>query len=196
MILVIDNYDSFTYNLVQYIGEVRGHSTQPAESFCVRRNDAIDISGICELAPEAIILSPGPCTPDEAGISMAVAKELAGSYPILGVCLGHQAIAQAYGAKIIRAEVPRHGKTSLIHHNNQSLFSGLKNDFPVGRYHSLVIDKKTLPSDFSVLAESDDQEIMAIEHAEIPSLIGLQFHPESLLTPLGKTLLKRFFERV
>ncbi|MBN2216959.1 MAG: aminodeoxychorismate/anthranilate synthase component II [Pirellulales bacterium] len=190
MILIIDNYDSFTYNLVQRLGEI-----DPALDIRVYRNDQIPVDEIRRLAPSRVIISPGPCTPDEAGISMACVKQLAGEVPILGVCLGHQCIAQAFGAKIVRADRLMHGKTDMIHHDGQSLFAGLENPLEATRYHSLIIQPDTLPGEFIVNAwceaPSGQREIMGIRHCEYP-LFGLQFHPESFLTVHGIEILKHF----
>ena len=184
MILLIDNYDSFTWNLYQYFCEL-------GAEVLVRRNDALTLEEIAALAPEKIVISPGPCTPDEAGISLAVIRHYAGKTPLLGVCLGHQAIAQAFGATIVRAAQVMHGKTSLIEHNGEGVFQGLNNPLTVTRYHSLVIDPPTLPSEFNVTARSASGEIMGIRHREW-DLEGVQFHPESILTPDGKSLLRNF----
>jgi anthranilate synthase component 2 len=190
MILLIDNYDSFTYNLVQRLGEI-----DPALDLAVHRNDQITLDEIAARQPSHLIISPGPCTPSEAGISCDVIKRFAGEVPILGVCLGHQAIGQATGATIVRAKRLMHGKTDWIHHDNAGLFAGLDNPLEATRYHSLVIEPSTLSSDFIVCAWSDapdgSREIMAIRHKSHP-LFGLQFHPESFLTACGTTLLERF----
>ena len=186
MILLIDNYDSFTYNLVQRLGEIDG--TNVIE---VVRNDKISVEHIAELQPEKIIISPGPCTPREAGISNDVLKHFAPRLPILGVCLGHQCIGYTFGAVVERNYRLMHGKTSPIHHNNQGIFAGLPNPFDAARYHSLVIRPGTLPDDFMVTAWTDENEIMAIQHKHWP-LYGVQFHPESFLTPDGYTLLTNF----
>ncbi|MDP8212230.1 MAG: aminodeoxychorismate/anthranilate synthase component II [Candidatus Zapsychrus exili] len=190
MILMIDNYDSFTYNLVQYLGEL-------GANLKVFRNDALTIADIKKMNPEKIVISPGPGRPKNAGISVEIVKEFAGKIPILGVCLGHQAIGYAYGGKIVSAKKIMHGKTSQIHHDNKSIFKGLENPFEATRYHSLVIDKKTLADCFEVVAttkESDgNAEIMAIKHKK-HKLFGVQFHQESILTKEGKNLLKNFLE--
>jgi anthranilate synthase/aminodeoxychorismate synthase-like glutamine amidotransferase len=190
MILLIDNYDSFTYNLVQRLGEI-----DPALDLQVHRNDRITLDEIAELRPTHLIISPGPCTPSEAGISCACVTRFAGQIPILGVCLGHQAIGQATGGTIVRAERLMHGKTDLIHHDNQGLFAGLENPFQATRYHSLVIKPGTLGEEFVVCAWSDGpdglREIMGIRHKDYP-LFGVQFHPESFLTHCGNKLLERF----
>lgn len=187
MILLIDNYDSFTYNLVQYISEVSDKEIK------VERNDKISINEIKELNPSHIILSPGPCTPNEAGICLDVVKELHKNYPILGVCLGHQSIAQAFGATVTKAKNQMHGKTSEIIHDEQDIFENCSKKALVGRYHSLIV--KDLPTDLYIRATTKNQEIMAISHKEYPHIIGIQFHPESILTKHGKDILKSFVER-
>jgi len=184
MIVLIDNYDSFTYNLYQYIGEINPH-------IVVYRNDQITIKEIEELKPERIIISPGPCTPREAGISCDVIKHFAGKIPILGVCLGHQAIGAAFGAKIIRSTEIMHGKTSLIYHDGKTIFKGLPNPFEATRYHSLIIEKDSLPDCLTVTAWTSNGIIMGVRHKEYP-VEGVQFHPESILTKAGKDLLKNF----
>ncbi|TPV79841.1 aminodeoxychorismate synthase component 2 [Klebsiella pneumoniae] len=184
MILLIDNYDSFTWNLYQYFCEL-------GAEVLVRRNDALTLEEIAALAPEKIVISPGPCTPDEAGISLAVIRHYGGKTPLLGVCLGHQAIAQAFGATIVRAAQVMHGKTSLIEHNGEGVFQGLNNPLTVTRYHSLVIDP---PSEFNVTARSASGEIMGIRHREW-DLEGVQFHPESILSEQGHQLLANFLKR-
>ncbi len=184
MILMIDNYDSFTYNLVQYMGEL-GADIQ------VHRNDEITLDEIESLAPEKIVVSPGPCTPDKAGVSVDVVKRFAGKIPILGVCLGHQSVGQAFGGEIIKAGRLMHGKTSMIHHDGKTLFKNLPNPFEATRYHSLVLNRKTLPDCFEISAESEDKEIMGIRHKEL-LVEGVQFHPESILTTSGKELLGNF----
>ena len=186
MLLMIDNYDSFTYNLVQYLGEL-------GQNVAVYRNDRITLNDIQTLAPSHIVISPGPCTPDEAGISLLLAEAYGADIPILGVGLGHQSIAQAYGGRIIRAQKPMHGKTSMIEHDDSGLFSGLSNPFQATRYHSLIVEKATLPSCFEVTAWAEDAEIMAIRHNQYP-LVGVQFHPESILTQYGHQLLKNFID--
>jgi len=186
MLLMIDNYDSFTYNLVQYLGEL-------GEDVRVFRNDAITVGEIENLAPERIVISPGPCTPKEAGISMDVVKEFGGKIPILGVCLGHQSIGAACGGVVIRAPHLMHGKTSMIHHDGRTIFKGLKNPFEATRYHSLVVERKSLPDCFEVSAWTEDGEIMGIRHRE-KTIEGVQFHPESILTLEGKNLLRNFLE--
>ncbi len=190
MILVIDNYDSFTYNLVQRLGEI-----DATVDVRVIRNDEMDAAQIEAIEPERIIVSPGPCTPNEAGVSVECIARMAGKVPILGVCLGHQSMAQAFGGKIVRAKNLMHGKTDQIHHNGQGLFEGIENPFQATRYHSLVVDLDSLPSELEVTAWSHEphggREIMAVEHRELP-LYGLQFHPESFLTHRGFDLLERF----
>ena len=186
MLLMIDNYDSFTYNLVQYLGEL-------GEDIKVFRNDKITISEIEKLAPERIVISPGPCTPKEAGISIEVIQHFAGKVPVLGVCLGHQSICAAFGAKIINAPRLMHGKTSLIHHDGKTIFKGLPNPFEATRYHSLIIKKETLSDDFIITAWTDRDEIMGIRHKKM-LIEGVQFHPESILTTAGKDLLGNFLK--
>ena len=186
MILLIDNYDSFTYNLLQYMAEVSSKEIK------VCRNDEISIQGITNLNPSHIVISPGPCTPNEAGISMEIVKTYKNSIPILGVCLGHQTIGQALGAKVVQAKKIFHGKTSSISHNSQGIFADIQSPFIATRYHSLAIEKESLPDDFRINAWTDDGEIMALEHQDYPTLIGLQFHPESILTDVGKKLLFNF----
>jgi anthranilate synthase/aminodeoxychorismate synthase-like glutamine amidotransferase len=184
MILMIDNYDSFTYNLVQYLGEL-GADVE------VRRNDAITLAEIAERRPQGIVISPGPCTPNEAGISVPVIERFAGEVPILGVCLGHQAMRAALGAKIVRAPRIMHGKTSPIHHDGSGVFRELANPFDATRYHSLVIDPASVPAELEVSAWTDQGEIMGVRHRHVP-LEGVQFHPESILTLEGKRLLQNF----
>ena len=191
MILMIDNYDSFTYNLVQYLGEL-------GADVRVERNDQIDIEAIEAMAPERIMISPGPCTPNEAGVSLDVLRHFAGKLPILGVCLGHQSIGQAFGGKVVHAREIMHGKTSLIHHSNTGVFAGLPNPFEATRYHSLVIEKESLPDCLEVTAwtETEDgrlDEIMGVRHKEY-AIEGVQFHPESILTQHGHDLLKNFLQ--
>lgn len=187
MILLIDNYDSFTWNLYQYFCEL-GADVQ------VKRNDELTLSQIDALKPQKIVISPGPCTPDDAGISLEVIRHYAGRLPILGVCLGHQAMAQAFGATIVRAAKVMHGKTSPIHHTGQGVFQGLANPLTVTRYHSLLIDPATLPDGFEVTAWSETQEIMGISHT-VWDLEGVQFHPESILSEQGHQLLANFLNR-
>jgi anthranilate synthase/aminodeoxychorismate synthase-like glutamine amidotransferase len=187
MLLVIDNYDSFTYNLVQYLGEM-------GQDVRVVRNDELPAAEIAALAPSHIVISPGPCTPNEAGISLEVIKTYAGKIPILGVCLGHQAIGQAFGGKVVRAARVMHGKTSPISHDGKGLFTGLPNPFQATRYHSLLIERASLPDVLDVTAETAEHEIMAVRHKTLP-VEGVQFHPESFLTTSGKDLLRNFIER-
>jgi anthranilate synthase/aminodeoxychorismate synthase-like glutamine amidotransferase len=184
VILLLDNYDSFTYNLAQYLGEL-GCQVE------VHRNDRISVEQIARRKPERIVISPGPCTPQEAGISVEMVQKLAGKIPILGVCLGHQAIGAAFGGKIIRAPKLFHGKTSQIRHDGTGVFRGLPNPFTATRYHSLIVERKSLPADLQVTAETDDDIIMGMQHKQYP-LMGVQFHPESVLTDSGKQLLKNF----
>lgn len=189
MLLMIDNYDSFTYNLVQYFAEL-------GQQVVVRRNDDISLDEIKALAPDYLVISPGPCSPDQAGISMAAIREFAGTMPILGVCLGHQALAQAFGGKVTRARQVMHGKNSLVKHNDQSVFAGLKNPLSVTRYHSLVVSLAQLPTDFIMTAwtelpDGSVDEIMGLVHRTLP-LHGVQFHPEAILTEQGHQLLANF----
>ncbi len=186
MLLVIDNYDSFTYNLVQYFGEL-------GEAVQVFRNDDITLEGVERLNPARIVISPGPCTPNEAGISVAAIRHFAGKLPILGVCLGHQSIGQAFGGKIVHAKQLMHGKTSAIQHNSSSVFKGLPAGFQATRYHSLVIERASLPACLEVTAWTDDGEIMGVRHKSL-AVEGVQFHPESILTEHGHALLKNFLE--
>jgi para-aminobenzoate synthetase component 2 len=186
MILVIDNYDSFTYNLVQYLGEL-------GQTLKVYRNDEIDLPGIAQLKPERIVISPGPCTPKEAGISVDLIKTFASRVPILGVCLGHQAIGEAFGGKIVRAKRLMHGKTSPIHHDGKGVFQGLPSPFTATRYHSLLIAPEKLPSCLAVTARTQEKEIMGVRHRQFP-VEGVQFHPESILTEVGKQLLANFLK--
>ena len=187
MLLMIDNYDSFTYNLVQYLAEI-------GQEVKVVRNDKISIEEINKLNPQYIVISPGPCTPNEAGISLELIETFKGKIPILGVCLGHQSIGQAFGGKIIHAQTIMHGKTSKISHNNKGVFRGIKNPFIATRYHSLVIEKETLPNCFDITAWTDDNEIMGIKHKEL-AIEGVQFHPESILSEHGHDLLKNFLDQ-
>jgi anthranilate synthase/aminodeoxychorismate synthase-like glutamine amidotransferase len=187
MILMIDNYDSFTYNLVQYLGEL-GADMQ------VYRNDQITVAEIERLAPEKIVISPGPCTPKEAGISCDVIRHFAGRVPLLGVCLGHQCIGEVFGGEIVRAPALFHGKTSLIYHDGKTIFRGLPRPFEATRYHSLVIRRETLPECLELSAETDDGVIMGVRHRELP-IEGVQFHPESILTHEGKKLLANFLSQ-
>jgi anthranilate synthase/aminodeoxychorismate synthase-like glutamine amidotransferase len=186
MLLMIDNYDSFTYNLVQYFGEL-------GEEVQVFRNDQVTLDQIARLKPTKIVISPGPCTPNEAGISLDLIRRFAGKIPLLGVCLGHQAIGQALGGRIVRAPRIMHGKTSLIHHDSRTIFSGLKNPFEATRYHSLVIEPSSVPESLEVSAKTVEGEIMGVRHKEF-LVEGVQFHPESILTTEGKKLLRNFLE--
>jgi anthranilate synthase component 2 len=193
MILMIDNYDSFTYNLVQYLGEL-------GADVITLRNDAISIDGIRELGPAGIVISPGPCTPGEAGISLEVVRELGLTYPIFGVCLGHQCIGQVFGGKVVRAGQIMHGKTSLIRHRGQGVFAGLPQPFEATRYHSLVIDKHSLPEQLEVTAwteyeNGEIEEVMGVRHRELP-IEGVQFHPESIMTRCGHDLLQNFLNTI
>jgi para-aminobenzoate synthetase component 2 len=184
MILVIDNYDSFTYNLVQYLGEL-------GEEIVVHRNDEIDLEGIAKLAPNHILISPGPCTPNEAGISLALLERFKGEIPIFGVCLGHQAIGQAFGGDVIRADKLMHGKTSEITHDSLTIFEGLPSPFTATRYHSLIVKRETLPDCLEISAETDDGLIMGLRHKEY-AVEGVQFHPESIMTDNGLKILCNF----
>lgn len=184
MILVIDNYDSFTYNLVQYLGEL-------GQQIEVRRNDEIDLAGIEALKPDHILISPGPCTPNEAGISLALIDHFKGKLPILGVCLGHQSIGQIFGGDVIRAERLMHGKTSPIHHDGKTIFKGLPTPFTATRYHSLIVKRETLPDCLEISAETAEGEIMGLRHKEYP-IEGVQFHPESIITDHGHQILRNF----
>jgi para-aminobenzoate synthetase component 2 len=187
-LLMIDNYDSFTYNLVQYLGELGAEVT-------VKRNDAIDIAGVRALHPSAVVISPGPCTPAEAGISMKILREMAGEVPILGVCLGHQCIGEAFGGKVVRATRLMHGKTSPVIHDGKTIFAGLQSPFDAMRYHSLIVDPASIPSALEVSARTAENEIMGLRHREL-AVEGVQFHPESILTAEGKHLLKNFLDRI
>jgi len=184
MILMIDNYDSFTYNLVQYLGEL-------GEELVVKRNDELTIEDIEKLRPNYLMISPGPCTPNEAGISLDAIRHFAGKIPIFGVCLGHQSIAQVFGGDVVRAEKLMHGKTSQIFHDENTIFKGISNPFTATRYHSLIVKKETLPDCFDITAWTNDGEIMGIRHKTFP-IEGVQFHPESIMTESGKMLLKNF----
>jgi len=187
MVLLIDNYDSFTYNLAQYFGEL-------GCDVLVKRNDEISIDEIAALAPRHICISPGPCTPREAGISKEVVLRFGRYIPLLGVCLGHQCIAEVYGGKVIRADRLMHGKSCMISHNGNGLFSDLSNPFEAGRYHSLIVERSSFPACLEIVAESDDGEIMALRHREFPAQ-GVQFHPESVLTHDGRKILTNFLSR-
>lgn len=184
MILMLDNYDSFTYNLVQYLGEM-------GCEIKVIRNDRLSVEDIEGLNPDILMISPGPCTPDEAGISLEAVRVFAGKIPIFGICLGHQAIAQAFGARIERAEKLMHGKTSQVHHDEDTIFSGLPSPLIATRYHSLIVNRASLSSDFIVSAWTEDEEVMGIRHRNL-ALEGVQFHPESILTKQGQMILKNF----
>lgn len=185
MIVLIDNYDSFTYNVVQYFGEL-------GQDIRVFRNDAITIEEIEQLAPDHLVISPGPCTPNEAGISLEAIRYFAGRIPILGICLGHQAIGQVFGGKVVRAKTLMHGKVSLLTHDGSGMFSGIEQQTPVTRYHSLVVERKSFPDILTMTAEADG-EVMALRHKEWP-IVGVQFHPEAILTRDGKQMLKNFLE--
>jgi anthranilate synthase/aminodeoxychorismate synthase-like glutamine amidotransferase len=187
-ILMIDNYDSFTYNLVQYLGELGAELT-------VRRNDAIDVSSARSLKPDAIVISPGPCTPASAGISVALLRELPGQFPILGVCLGHQCIGEAFGARVVRAARLMHGKTSPVLHDGRTIFAGLPNPFEAMRYHSLIVAPESVPECLEVSARTAEGEVMGLRHRRHP-VEGVQFHPESIGTGEGKALLANFLKRV
>jgi anthranilate synthase/aminodeoxychorismate synthase-like glutamine amidotransferase len=186
MIAMIDNYDSFTYNLVQYLGEL-------GADVRVYRNDEISVEKLADLRPSHIVISPGPCTPNEAGVSLAIIGRLAGKIPILGVCLGHQAIGQAFGGAVVRAQQVMHGKTSRIAHDGKGVFRNLGNEFVATRYHSLVVERRSLPACLEASAQSEDGEIMGLRHRELP-VEGVQFHPEALLTEHGHQMLKNFLE--
>ena len=188
MLLVIDNYDSFTYNLVQYLGEL-------GAEVVVRRNDAITVDEIGELAPSAIVLSPGPCTPKEAGVTVETIRRWGSSIPILGVCLGHQAIGEAYGGEVVRAERVMHGKTSQVCHDGSGIFAKLPSPMEVMRYHSLIVDRESIPPSLEIIAvaKDDPSEVHAVKHRAHP-VYGVQFHPESVMTPHGKALLNNFLE--
>ena len=186
MILMIDNYDSFTFNIVQYL-------TQMGQDVRVYRNDKIATEDIDQLRPQAIFLSPGPCSPREAGITVAVVRRFYTKIPIMGVCLGHQSIGFAFGGEVVRAERIMHGKTSLVRHDNKTIFTGLPNPFSAGRYHSLIEKRETLPDCLEISAETDEGEIMGFRHKEYP-VEGIQFHPESVLTPQGKRIIKNFLK--
>ena len=183
-IVMIDNYDSFTYNLVQYLGEL-------GAVVVVRRNDAVSVAGVRDLQPDAIVISPGPCTPAQAGISVSVIRALAGELPILGVCLGHQCIAEAFGGTVVRADRLMHGKTSPVRHDGKTIFAGLANPFEAMRYHSLLVETRALPACLEVSARTAEGEIMGLRHRAYP-IEGVQFHPESIGTPAGKRLLQNF----
>lgn len=186
MILMIDNYDSFTYNLVQYFGEL-------GEELIVKRNDELTLSEIASMNPEMIVVSPGPCSPNEAGISVSVIEHFKGKIPIFGVCLGHQSIGQAFGGKVVQAERLMHGKTSLVHHDNKGVNAGMSNPFQATRYHSLIVEKESLPECLEVTSWTAEGEIMGLRHREY-AIEGVQYHPESIMTVQGKQLLRNFIE--
>ncbi|HVK31700.1 MAG TPA: aminodeoxychorismate/anthranilate synthase component II [Burkholderiaceae bacterium] len=186
MLLMIDNYDSFTYNLVQYFGEL-------GEQVHTVRNDEIDVAGMAALKPARIVFSPGPCTPNEAGVCVEAIRHFAGQVPLLGVCLGHQAMGAALGGKVVRAQVPMHGKTSTVEHDRQGVFKDLPQGFTVVRYHSLVVERESLPADLVVTASSGDGEIMGLRHRTLP-IEGVQFHPESILSEHGHAMLRNFLD--
>jgi anthranilate synthase component II len=187
MLLMIDNYDSFTYNLVQYLGEL-------GEDVKVVRNDEMDVEAIAALRPDRIVVSPGPCTPNEAGVSLEAIRRFAGKVPLLGVCLGHQAIGQAFGGRIIHAQTLMHGKVSAIHHRGEGVFAGLPSPFQATRYHSLAIERASCPRELEVTAWTEDGEIMGVRHRTL-AVEGVQFHPESILTEHGHDLLRNFLHR-
>ena len=193
MILVIDNYDSFTYNLVQYLGEL-GQEFSVAADIQVYRNDKIDLEKIRQLKPDGIVISPGPGRPDEAGVSLEIIKELGKSFPILGVCLGHQSIGQVFGGKVVSAPVLMHGKTSEIYHGGIGVFEGVSNPFSATRYHSLIVERETLPDCLEITGWLEDGMIMGLRHRQYPHIQGVQFHPESILTSEGKQLLRNFLQ--
>ena len=186
MILMIDNYDSFTYNLVQFLGEL-------GEELVVRRNDEITLEEIAEMNPKYLMISPGPCSPNEAGISLEAIKRFAGLIPILGVCLGHQSIAQVFGGRVVRAERLMHGKTSLIYHDGKTVYQNMPTPFTATRYHSLIVEKDSMPEEVIVTSWTDQGEIMGLRHREL-AVEGVQYHPESIMTEQGKTLLRNFLE--
>ncbi len=183
---MIDNYDSFTYNLVQYLGEL-------GEKLVVFRNDKITVEGIEDLRPQHIVISPGPGSPKQAGVSGDVIRAFSGKVPILGVCLGHQCIGEVFGGEVVRADRIMHGKTSLIQHDGKTIFAGVENPFPATRYHSLIVRRETLPAALKIIAETEEKEIMGLQHRELP-VWGVQFHPESILTRPGKRILANFIE--
>jgi anthranilate synthase component II len=183
-ILLLDNYDSFTYNLLHYLGEL-------GKEVVVRRNDAIDVAGVLAMKPEGIVISPGPGTPEESGICLALVREAAGKVPLLGVCLGHQAIGQAFGGKVVRAPKPMHGKVSAVKHEGKSVFAGLPSPFNATRYHSLIVEKSSLPESLAITAETNDGIIMGLAHKQM-QVHGVQFHPESIASEHGHALLKNF----
>ncbi|QOR66731.1 aminodeoxychorismate/anthranilate synthase component II [Cytobacillus suaedae] len=187
MIIMIDNYDSFTFNLVQYLGEL-------GQELLVKRNDEITLEEIEQLNPDYLMISPGPCSPNEAGISLKVIEHFAGKIPLFGVCLGHQSIAQVFGGDVVRAERLMHGKTSEIHHDGKTIFEGLDNPFTATRYHSLIVKKETFPESLEISAWTAEGEIMALRHKTLP-IEGVQFHPESIMTSFGKQMLTNFIEK-
>ncbi|MFZ0663001.1 MAG: aminodeoxychorismate/anthranilate synthase component II [Acidobacteriaceae bacterium] len=187
MVFVLDNYDSFTYNLVQYMGEL-------GAEIVVRRNDELSVDEVEALDPERMVLSPGPCTPQEAGISIDLIRRFAGQVPILGVCLGHQAIGAAFGADVVRAKKVMHGKTSAVSHDGKTVFAGLASPMTCTRYHSLIVSEKNLPEELEVSARAEDGTIMGLRHRKYPNVEGVQFHPESVLTADGKRLIQNFLE--
>lgn len=195
MILVIDNYDSFTYNLVQYLGEL-GEEFPVAQDIRVYRNDQISLEQIRQLNPDGIVISPGPGRPDDAGISLQLIQQLGSKLPVLGVCLGHQSIGQVFGGNIVSAPILMHGKTSQVHHTGVGVFAGLENPLTATRYHSLVIERQSLPDVLEVTAWVDDGTIMGVRHRQYPHIQGVQFHPESVLTQLGKELLRNFLRSI
>jgi anthranilate synthase component II len=195
MIIVIDNYDSFTYNLVQYLGEI-GRELPIAADIRVYRNDEIDIDTIRQLKPDGIVISPGPGRPEDAGVSLQSIAELGTTYPILGVCLGHQSIGQVFGGNVVAAPILMHGKTSEIYHQGQGVFQGLTNPFTATRYHSLVVDRATMPDVLEITAWVEDGTVMGVRHKQYPHIQGVQFHPESILTESGKQLLRNFLESI
>ena len=195
MIIVIDNYDSFTYNLVQYLGEL-GQKLPVAAEIQVYRNDRIDLETIKQLKPDGIVISPGPGRPEDAGISLALIEKLGSAMPILGVCLGHQSIGQVFGGNVVSAPVLMHGKTSEVFHHNQGVFKDIKSPFTATRYHSLVVDRDSLPDTLEVTAWIEDGTIMGLRHRNFPHIQGVQFHPESILTDSGKQLLRNFLESI
>ena len=193
MLLVLDNYDSFTFNLVQYLGELAGDYPLASE-LRVERNDALSLEQIRQLNPAAILISPGPGDPDQSGVCLEVLRELSPRIPTLGVCLGHQSIAQVYGGTVVRAKQLMHGKTSPVFHGNQGVFEGLANPLTATRYHSLIAERASLPACLEITAWLDDETVMGLRHRDYPHLEGVQFHPESLLSPYGMLLLARFLE--
>lgn len=194
-IVVIDNYDSFTYNLVQYLGEL-GNSLPVAADIQVYRNDKISVAEIRQMKPDAVVISPGPGRPEDAGISLDLIRELGQSLPILGVCLGHQSIGQVFGGKIVSAPVLMHGKTSLVHHTGVGVFQEVESPLMATRYHSLVIDRETCPEVLEITAWVEDETIMGVRHRQYPHIQGVQFHPESILTKAGKQLLRNFLNQL